>query len=110
MSLSVTLFHFESEDIKIDIEARFEGDALIIDGYDIGKRVKEYWGDSDYEYTLTIQPQGVKKIYSLLNVNQHDKEALLKAIAVRYNTNACFSEFRNFLDKNHIPCEGFSWT
>jgi hypothetical protein len=110
MGLSVTLYHFESEDIKIDIEARFEGEALIIDGYDIGRRVKEYWGDSDYEYTLTIQPQGVEMICRLLKVNPHDKEALLKAIAMRYNTNACFSEFRSFLDKNHIPCEGFSWT
>jgi hypothetical protein len=32
MSLAVTLFHFESDDIKIDIEARFEGDALVVEG------------------------------------------------------------------------------
>ena len=46
---STTLYHLEREDIKINIVARFEKDKLIIDGYDIGKTVKEAWGDSDYE-------------------------------------------------------------
>ena len=37
----ITLFHYECEDITIDIVARFENKNLIIDGYDIGKRVEE---------------------------------------------------------------------
>jgi hypothetical protein len=110
MSLSVTLYHFESDDIKIDIQARFEGEALVIDGYDIGKTVKEYWGDSDYEYTTTVPPEGVTRLYPLLLVTMNDKQALLNSIAARFNTNYCYSEFGKFLDDNHIPSSGFSWT
>jgi hypothetical protein len=109
MSLAVALYHFESADIKIDIEARFEGDTLVIDGYDIGKRVKEYWGDSDYEYTITVPPTSVVLLYSLLNVMIGDKQSLLQEIAKRYHTNTCYSDFRNLLDDNQIPCSGFTW-
>lgn len=109
MSTAVTLYHFESDDIKIDIEARFEGEALVIDGYDIGKRVKEYWGDSDYEYTITVPPEGVFMLYSLLDVEEGNKQSVLQEIAKRYHTNTCYSEFRNFLDDNHIPSSGFTW-
>ena len=109
MNLAVTLYHLESEEIKIDVEARFEGDALVIDGYDIGKSVKEYWGDSDYEYTVTVPPEGVLMLYPLLQVEEDDKQVLLNEIANRFHTNTCYSDFRNFLDDNQIPCSGFTW-
>ena len=47
MKKSITLYHLEREDIKIDIVARFDKGDLIIDGYDIGKTVEEAWGDRD---------------------------------------------------------------
>jgi hypothetical protein len=109
MNYSVTLYHSENADIKVDIEARFDGDTLIIDGYDIGKRVEEYWGDSDYEYTLTIPPESVQQLYNLMNVWHGDKQSLLQELAKRYQTNTCFSEIRKLLDDNAIQCEGFSW-
>lgn len=107
--MAITLYHFESEVIKIDIEARFEGEALIIDGYDIGKRVKEYWGDSDYEYTVTVPPEGIPALYALFNVTPGDKQNLLLEIARNYNTNTCYSDFRKLLDDNQIPSSGFTW-
>lgn len=109
MSLAVTLFHFESDDIKIDIEARFEGDALVVEGYDIGKRVEEYWGDSDYEYSVTVAPQNVLLLFSLLVIPLGDRQGLLNEIARRFHTNSCFSDFRKLLEDNHIPSSGFSW-
>lgn len=109
MNHSVTLYHHETTDIKIDIEARFEGDTLVIDGYDIGERVKDYWGDSDYEYSITIPPNSVNELYSLLKIEPGDKQNLLKELAKRYNTNTCFSDIRKLLDDNHMACEGFSW-
>ena len=43
---SVLLFSFQTEQIKITIEAYFDdGENLVIDGYDIGKTVEEAWGD-----------------------------------------------------------------
>jgi hypothetical protein len=106
---SVSLYRFESDDIKVEIDARFENENLIVEGYDIGKRVEEYWGDSDYEYSLTVYASEAEKLYSLFGLQHQDKNGLLRAIAERFNTNTCFSEFGKFLDDHHIKAEGFSW-
>jgi hypothetical protein len=51
----VTLYFFQSPDINISIDAYFNNEGgLVIDGYDIGKIVEGYFGDSDYEYILTV--------------------------------------------------------
>jgi hypothetical protein len=107
--ISVTLYHFESDAISIDIEARFEGDVLIIDGYDSGKKVNDYWGNTDYEYTITFPHESVLLLYPLLDVPTGDKPGLMKSLASRFKSNSCFSELREFVDNHHIPCTGFSW-
>jgi hypothetical protein len=107
---SVTLFHFEDTEIRIDIQAYFENGNLIIDGYDIGKKVKNYWGDNDYEYVLTIPSESIALLYTALNIAKPEKEALLNTLAVRFNTNTCYSDIRNFLEENKIPSSGFTWT
>lgn len=108
--LRIILFHLETPTIKVDIQAYFENEKLIIEGYDIGKSVKDWFGDSDYEYSMTIHEDEVRKLYPLMQVREGDKEALLRAIADRYNTNSCYSEFSEFLTKNGIKSERFSWT
>ncbi len=106
---TVTLYHFISDDIKVTIEAYFEGELLVIDGYDIGKRVNEYWGDSDYEYSVKIPVAGVDFLYRYLDVVPVDRSRLLQALAQRYNTNSCYSDIRKLMEENKIVCEGFSW-
>jgi hypothetical protein len=108
--LPIILFQMETPTIKVDIQAYFENEKLIIEGYDIGKSVKDWFGDSDYEYRMTIHEEEVKKLYSLMEVQEGDKEVLLKTIADHYNTNSCYSEFMEFLTKNGIKFESFSWT
>jgi hypothetical protein len=105
----VTLYHYKDPDIKITIEAYFNGEWLIIEGYDIGIRVEEAWGDSDYEYAIGVNQEGLRKLYPLMNVPIGDKDGLLNAIVTKYNTNTCYSEFIDFLNKNEINAEGFSW-
>lgn len=104
------LFHKETDCIIITIETYFDNNDLIVEGYDIGKSVKQAFGDSDYEYSTTVKDKEVKKLYPLMNVALGDKEGLLKAIADKFNTNTCYSEFKDFLEKNGIQSEGFSWT
>lgn len=106
----VLLFHLKTDSIKVTIEAYFEDEKLVIEGYDIGKAAEDFWGDSDYEYSTTIHPEEVKKLYPLFGVEEGDKERLLDAIKERFHTNTCYSEFSDFLVKNNIKSEGFSWT
>jgi hypothetical protein len=108
--LKVALYQFKNNNISIDIQAYFNGEDLVVEGYDIGKNVKEYWGDSDYEYSTTIPEKEVGKLYRVMNIDEGNKEGLLKAIANTFNANSCYSEFRDFLETNGIHSEGFSWT
>ena len=41
------LFQYKTSEISINIEAYFDGEKLVIEGYDIGKSVEEALGDSD---------------------------------------------------------------
>ncbi|CAN5350709.1 hypothetical protein BH09BAC3_BH09BAC3_08800 [soil metagenome] len=103
------LFHFHTPEIKVTVDAYFENGNLVIEGYDIGKTVKEYWGDSDYEYTTTVKGGEVWKLYPLFNIPE-DENLLLEALARKFNNNTCFSDFRNFCDQNQVKYESFSWT
>jgi len=104
----ITLYQFNSPAINIYIEAYFDDGKLVIEGQDIGKTVEEAWGDSDYEYSVTVPSNEVIKLYGLFQVKDGDEEGLLKVIANKYNTNTCYSEFRGFLETNRIKHEGFS--
>ena len=106
----VILYQYSDEGISIQIEAGFENGDLVVEGYDIGKTVKEYWGDSDYEYAVRVRKPDLEQLCKALKIADCVEENLLKEIARRFTGNKCFSEFREFLDSNHIECEGFSWT
>lgn len=107
---AVKLFSLTNEDIKIHIEARFDADDLVVEGYDIGRRVEEYWGDSDYEYSVKVQAVDVNEVYAALQLPPGDKAKLLHELSLRFNTNTAYSDFRNFLDAHKIKSEGFSWS
>ena len=105
----VTLYHYEGPDIKITVEAYFKDEWLMVEGYDIGEKVEKIWGDSDYEYVTGVNQEELKKLYPLLGVPVGNREGLLAAIAARYNTNYCYSQFVNLLNQNGIKAEAFSW-
>ena len=66
---------------------------LILEGYDIGKTPKEFWGDSDYEYWLTIK-------------EEYKDSVLLWLIKERFKTT---SDFKSWLEQRDIPSDFFSW-
>ncbi len=103
------LFQCQTPELKVTVDAYFQHENLVIEGYDIGKTVEEFWGDSDYEYTTTVFSEEVKKLYSLFNIPEH-QDVLLEAMSKQFNMNTCFSDFRNFCDDNDVKYEGFSWT
>jgi hypothetical protein len=108
MDTTVTLYDFKNEAIHINVVARFENGSLVIDGYDIGKRVEEYWGDSDYEYTITIKEEAIAFLGEALGVSP-DQSTILNTIAARFQGNHCFSALGDFLDKHKIRYERFTW-
>ena len=109
MRLEVSLYRYETSDIKVTIDAYFEGEVLVIDGYDIGKRVEEFWGDSDYEYIIKIPKAGVEFLFSYLQIESGNRKKLLLALAARYNSNSCYSDICKLMEDNKIKCEGFTW-
>lgn len=65
----IVLYHVDRPEIKISMIMYFDDmGQLIFDGYDIGKTVSDFMGDSDYEYSYTIKPIDVEKLYPLLGV------------------------------------------
>ena len=109
MDNTVTLFDYKTEDIRIHVVARFEKDDLVIDGYDIGKRVEEYWEDSDYEYTITVRGHAIPALSKALNVD-NDHFLILQALVKKFQGNHCFSVLGDFLSQHDIKYERFSWT
>src|SRR5882672_5996535 len=97
----VLLFSLQSDHIKVTIEAFFEDNGnLVIEGYDIGKPVEEYWGDSDYEYSTNVPPDEVDKLYRLFDLPVGSKQLLLDALRSRYHGDKCYSEIRDFLTEH----------
>lgn len=75
-----------------------EQGQLIFDGCDCGERVKECWGDFDYEYQYTIEPDEAARLFTIFGVDSQDKHALLQAIQQRFSINEAYSKFGEFLE------------
>jgi hypothetical protein len=106
----VTLFHLELEDIKIDMKLYFnEKNQLIFDGYDIGKSVEAAFGDSDYEYQHTVDPEEMHKFYPLFDLVVGDRAALLQALKARFSVNEAYTLFADFMKNNDIQFTSFVW-
>ena len=86
-----------------------EKGQLYFDGYDIGKSVEDVWGDSDYEYTYTIELNEVNKFYELFNLLKDDKSGLLQALKDRFSVNQAFTLFGDFMNANDIKFTSFTW-
>ncbi len=75
-------------DAKID-----ESGNLLLEGYDIGDSVEEFWGDSDYEYWLTVS-------------HEWKDTVLLLLIKEKFKLS---SDFQIWLESKEIPCKFESW-
>ncbi|MCB1156880.1 MAG: hypothetical protein H7A25_15625 [Leptospiraceae bacterium] len=106
----ITLYSFHGSGIKITMELYFnEQEQLIFEGYDVGPMVEEAWGDLDYEYFYTIEPEEVKKFYPLFHLHIGDKTALLQSLKNRFSINEAYSQFGKFMNENEIVYEKFTY-
>lgn len=106
----ITLYEFESPNIKVSMRLYFnDKNELVFDGYDIGKNVEELMGDSDYEYQYKICFEEAKKLAKLFKTDINKKSELLKEIKNRFNEYDAYSKFGDFMNKNNIEFESFTW-
>ena len=110
MNFEKQLFHLKNDNIEIDITLGFEDEALRLIGYDIGKAVEAAWGDSDYEYEITVKGDGLIRLYEVNQINNSEKEKLVNKLAEKFTGNHAYSMFRNYLDRNKVKYESFTWT
>lgn len=47
MDAAIPIYHLDTHSLKVDIQLSFEGENLVLDGYDLGASVRELTGDSD---------------------------------------------------------------
>jgi hypothetical protein len=82
--------------VLIDVEIAEDG-RLEVSGQDLGDAPEKYWGDSDYEYWVSVR-------------TEHKDRLLLALMEKLYGGNSSVvSEFMEFLKSRGIPYEFGSW-
>lgn len=81
---AVPLLHHEGPGIEVTLwaEARADG-SVVVAGQDVGPRVEQIWGDSDYEYWLTIGAGDVLGLARAFDTSP-EPQALLEALRAAY--------------------------
>ena len=103
------LFSIDNENIRVTINLGFDGEDLKLDGYDIGKSVSDMWGDSDYEYSITVSEGELPRLYELNRVPFGNKKKLISVLAKFLSDNKAFTLFHDYLKENTIPFTCFSY-
>ncbi len=109
MEFKKRLFDLKTNAISVEIDLGWVDEALILEGYDIGETVEKLYGDSDYEYSITVKGNAIEKLYDLNNIARGKKGALVDAIAIKINGNYAYSLFRQYLKDNSIEFEVMSF-
>jgi hypothetical protein len=109
MTYKKRLFTIKRKNIKVTIDLGFEGEDLKLDGYDIGTLVSEMWGDSDYEYSITVESGNLIKLYELNKVDIGNKKQLISALSKFLSINEAYSVFHDYLRDNNIEFTAFSY-
>jgi hypothetical protein len=103
------LFSINNKNIRVMISIGFDGEDLKLDGYDVGKSVNDMWGDSDYEYSITVFAEELPKLYELNQVPFGNKKKLISTLAKFLSDNKAYSLFHDYLKEKNIPFTCFSY-
>ncbi len=95
--VSEEIYRQEGESFRSIMVTLSPSGRLKLDAQDMGKFVEEYWGDSDYEFWITIPPEAAAKLAYVL---------LKKLYAGREQA---VTELRELCAAENIPHENGSW-
>jgi len=92
------------------VRAYLKDKKLIIEGQDLGLKVTETWGESEYEYFYSLSPVNTKKLYQSLRKQSESVADLLMLVKEYFSgVNGC-QRFRDFCDVHKIDYEFHSFT
>ena len=94
---SEEIFRQEGENFRSIRLSIMPSGGLQLDTQDMGRLVEEVWGDSDYEFWVTIPPEGLAKLARAL---------VKKLYAGRENA---VDELRELCVAEAVPHESGSW-
>lgn len=118
---TVTLVATVQPSISIRLSASIGERGLVIEGQDVGPTVAAIWGDSDYEYWLTVRPEHLDRVATSLAVKLGEPDSPDGAVATdeflldlleRAWTRGVFEtdvDFRQWLDEIGVPSEFASY-
>ena len=70
------LCDWHGEQVEVHVRADLKDGELTISGQDLGARVEEAWGDSDYEYCYCFNKKNTDRLFSSIH-GEDDPEATL---------------------------------
>lgn len=103
----VTLCEVELERVSIYVDASLVDGELHISGQDIGEAAEEFWGDSDYEYWLTIPEKDTRKFFKLICADSPGKDPLT-VLQKKFHGESAFRSISAFCKRHGIKAEFFS--
>ncbi len=110
MMATLELYKEIRDDVQVTINAYLENGELKLEGYDIGKLVKDFWRNGDsYEYFLLVSKENTDKLFERLGVSDKSDEQKLIAIKKSFNWEDGFTKFSKYCEKNKINTTFSSW-
>ena len=120
------LFRLRDKSISIHIDVCIDKDtgSLVIEGHDVGRAVSAAFGDSDYEYWLTIKKENKPRLFELFaesdpeavaaaigyTKDQDRDKALVALIQKHFSQHDVVSKLQESCESKAIPCEFFSYS
>ena len=96
--------------VEIHVRAYLKDEKLNIEGQDLGLKVADTWGDSEYEYFYSLSAVNTKKLYQSLKKQSESVADLLMLVKEYFSgVNGC-QRFRDFCDVHKIDYEFHSFT
>ncbi len=105
----ITLCEQKGTRISIYVDASLHDGSLTISGQDIGEAAEEFWGDSDYEYWLTLSPDATTKLFKILCAGSPDEDPL-DVLQKKFHGTGAFSGIRAFCARHGIEAKFDSYS
>ena len=105
----------------VDAEIKENGD-LVVSGQDVGEAPLQWWGDTDYEFWVTVAAKDKHRILEILSkagreagtsfpTEPEDEDTALLALLKHFYGGHfhAVDEFRDFLESQGIPFGWMTW-